>query len=221
MIEQTPLPESPKWGSSTKLVVGLTIVGLIAAMIFYFRNLIGPVLLAFILAFLLQPVAGRLQNWLQLSWRPTVGLLYMLLVIILASGTAVAGYGIVQQAQSLITFIQRFINDLPGLIANFSTQQYAIGPFTFDLSQFDLATLADQLISTIRPVLGQAGGILSRVATSAAGTLGWALFIIIVSYFLLSETGQFRENLVHIEIPGYNADIRQLGDKLSKIWDFS
>lgn len=219
MMEETNLPESPKWSATTKLIVGLTIVGLIAAMVFYFRQIIGPVLLAFILAFLLQPVAGRIHQWTKLSWRTVVGLIFILLLIIFLSLTAVAGYAIIQQAQSLIAFILRFANDLPGLIANISTQEFSIGPFKFGLAQFDLVALAEQAINTIRPLIGQAGSLVSKVAASAASSMGWTFFTLLIAYFLLSETGQFRANLVNIEIPGYNQDVHRLGKELAKIWD--
>jgi predicted PurR-regulated permease PerM len=49
--------------------------------------------------------------------------------------------------------------------------------------------------------------------------LSWGLFILFISYFLLSESGQIRENLVHIEIPGYNSDIQKFVRKLTGIWD--
>jgi predicted PurR-regulated permease PerM len=45
------------------------------------------------------------------------------------------------------------------------------------------------------------------------------LFILLVSYFLLSESGQVRKNLVRIEIPGYNADSQRLISELTNIWD--
>jgi predicted PurR-regulated permease PerM len=219
MMEETNLPESPKWGNTTKLIVGLTIVGLIAAMVFYFRQIIGPVLLAFILAFLLQPVAGRIHQWTRLSWRTVVGLIFILFLIIIISLTAVTGYAIIQQAQSLIVFILRFANDLPGLIANISTQEFTLGPFTFGLAQFDLVALAEQALNTIRPLLGQAGSLVSKVAASAASSMGWTFFTFLIAYFLLSETGQFSANLVNIEIPGYNQDVHRLGKELAKIWD--
>ncbi len=218
-MEQTDLSESPKWGSTTKLIVGLTIVGLIATMVFYFRHIIGPVLLAFILAFLLQPVAGHIHELTKISWRAVVGLIFILLFFILISLTAMTGYAIIQQAQSLIAFILRFANDLPGLIANISTQQFTIGPFNFGLAQFDLVALAEQAINTIRPLIGQAGSLVSKVAASAAGTFGWTLFTLVISYFLLSEAGQFSANLVNIEIPGYHQDVTRLGKGLARIWN--
>ncbi len=219
MTDQISSPESPKWGSTTKLVVGLAAVILFGAMAFYFRALIGPVLLAFVLAFLIQPVAGKLHQWTRLPWRLVVGLVYLLVLAILASITTVAGFAIVQQAQSLIGFVQRFIETLPELLATLTTQQYVFGPFTFDLTQFDLAALAEQLLSTIRPILGQAGSILSKIASSAASVIGWTLFVFMVSYFLLSETSQVRQDLVRIEIPGYSTDIHKLGSKLSYTWN--
>ncbi len=218
MTYQVDLPESPKWSPTTKLIVGLTLVGVIAAMAYSFRQIIAPVLLAFILAFLLQPLVGHIREWTKLSWRTVVGLIFIVLFIILISLVAAGGYAIVQQAQSLISFISRFANDLPSLIADISTQNFDIGPFTFGLGQFDLVALAEQALNTIRPVLGQAGSLVSRVAASAASTMGWAFFTLIIAYFLLSETGQISANLVNIEIPGYNQDVHRLGNELAKTW---
>jgi predicted PurR-regulated permease PerM len=36
---------------------------------------------------------------------------------------------------------------------------------------------------------------------------------------LLAEGGQVREDILHIDIPGYEKDIRRLGRELTRIWD--
>src|SRR4030067_2452888 len=79
------IPEaSPRWASNTKMVIGIAIIALIAALMVQFRQIIGPLLLAFILAFLLHPLANRLSTWTALSWRMAVNLIYLILVILLA-----------------------------------------------------------------------------------------------------------------------------------------
>ncbi|MEW5867882.1 MAG: AI-2E family transporter [Chloroflexota bacterium] len=218
-VEAAP-DESPKWGSTTKMVVGLTVVALFAALLFQFRQIIGPLLLTFILAFLLHPVVNRLNALTpRLSWRTSVNLVYLVLVVLLGGSFTITGLAVIQQAQSLVSFVDRFVKDLPALLADLSGRVYAIGPFQFDLSQFDLAALANQLLGVVQPLLGQVGGLVSVLATSAASTLGWGLFVLLVSYFLLSESGRFPENPLQIEIPGYNADTRRLGHELAQTWN--
>ena len=107
MEEQTKRSESPSWGSTTKLIVGLTIVALIAGLVIYFRGIIGPVLLAFILAFLFHPVAAWGSKVLHVSWRWAVNLIYLLLLVILIVSFTLTGFAIFQQAQSLVAFINR------------------------------------------------------------------------------------------------------------------
>jgi len=211
-------PESPKWGSTTKTVVGLAIVAVFAALVVYFRNIIGPLLLAFILAFLLHPVSAWLSRAIHISWRFSVNLIYLFLVLVLVTTITISGLALVQQAQALITFVDNFIKTLPEIVNDLSTRSYSIGPFALNFSQLDLQSLTNQLLNIVQPLVGQAGALLGRFATSAASSMGWGLFVLLVSYFLLSEGGQLRENLLHFEIPGYDSDIQILARKLSTTW---
>ena len=220
MTSERPIqPESPRWSSTTKTVVGLSIVAIIGVLLVNFLNVIPPLLLAFILAFLIHPVAAWTSRVLHIGWRGAVNVIYLLLTAALIALITLAGLAIIQQTQSLITYIQNFITGLPDLVQSLSTRSYDFGPIHFDFAQLDLQSLVNQALAIIQPMLGQAGSLLGAVATSAAAGFGWGMFILFVSYFLLSESGQIREDLVHIEIPGYNADIQKLVRKLTSIWD--
>lgn len=214
------IPEaSPRWASNTKMVIGLAIIALIAALMVQFRQIIGPLLLAFILAFLLHPLANRLSTWTTFSWRMSVNLIYLLLVIILVGALTLTGFALVQQVQSLVDFVTRVVNDLPALVTELSNRQFQIGPFSIDFSQFDLSTLARQVLDVVSPMMGQAGSLVSKLATTTVTVVGWGIFVILISYFLLSESGRLPESLVPIQIPGYNADTRRLGLELTSIWN--
>lgn len=220
MIVDTPPPSgSPRWGSNTKLIVGLTVVALLAALLVNFRQIIGPLLLAFILAFLIQPVAASVAQATSFNWRMSVNVVYLTLVIVMGAVITATGYALIQQSQALILFVDRFVTDLPQTVEQLSRQQVQIGPFILDLSRLDLQAGVQELLSLVQPVVGQAGTLVGRFAAGAASTLGWTLFILLVSYFLLSESGQLREDLVHIKIPGYDADSRRLVRELTAIWD--
>lgn len=218
-MEQSP-PESPSWGSTTKLVVGLTIVAIIGALVIRFRGIIGPLILAFILAYLLHPVAAGMKQSFRISWRAAVNLIYLFLVILLAGLFTVAGFAVANQLESLVSFVTRFFNtQLPQLAENLASQVIYIGPFPLDFTQFDIQTLINQVVSTVQPLLGQAGSLIGTFATGAAGFLGLAGFILLISYFLLADAGQVSAELVRIDVPGYNADIVRLGRELRVIWN--
>jgi predicted PurR-regulated permease PerM len=210
---------SPHWGSTTKLVLGLTIVALVAALLVRFRGIIGPLILAFVLAYLLHPIAGKFSKFAHLPWRTAVSLIYLLLIVILAVSLTFTGLAIVQQVQSLIGVVQRFITQLPTIASELSTRTYTIGPFLLDFSQFDLTSLANQLLAWIQPILGRLGGLVGTVAGSAVATVGEMAFVIVISYFLLADASQVPGGLVQVDIPGYNEDVRRLGRELGKTWN--
>jgi predicted PurR-regulated permease PerM len=195
------------------------LVAISAALLIYFREIIGPIILAFIVAFLLHPMIAWASRMTKMSWRIAVSLFYLLLIISLGALITIAGLVIVQQTQSLVTFIDGFLEKVPSMVANLQTKSYMIGPFHLDLSHLDLETLTNQIIGVIQPLLGRAGNIVGKIATSAAATAGWGLFILLISYFLLAESSQLREDLVFIQVPGYNADFLRLARELAKIWD--
>ena len=79
MVKKTV--SSPVWTSSTKLVVGLTMVAIVAALLIRFNTLIGPLLIAFMLSYLLHPLASRLSERSDLSWRGAVNLIFLIFMV--------------------------------------------------------------------------------------------------------------------------------------------
>ena len=218
-VNPPPQPESPKWGATTKTVVGLAIAALVAALVIYFRNIIGPLLLAFILAFIVHPITAWTSRTIKVSWRAAVNLVYLVIVLIVVALITLSGLAIIQQAQSLISSVDRFIRSLPEVVSELSTRSFTFGLFHFNFSQLDLQSLTNQLLNIVQPAIGQAGTLLGKFATSAASTFAWGFFVLIVSYFLLTEGGQLRENLLRIEIPGYHSDVQILVRTLAATWD--
>lgn len=214
-----PVIASPRWSRNTKLVITLTIVVIAGALILRFHTLLGPVLFAFILAYLLHPVASFLDKKLLHSWRGGVSILYLVFVILLITLLTWGGLNLLQQIQSLITLIQNSIVQLPDLISNLSNQVYQIGPFQIDLTKMDLTAIGQEVLSVVQPLLGKLGNLVSSLAGSAAGTFGWLTFIIIVSYFFLIESGGLRAGIIRLEIPGYAEDIKRIGSELGRIWN--
>lgn len=210
---------SPRWGAMTKLVFSLTLLVIVAALLVRFQALIVPLLLAFVLAYLFYPIATTLDRIPRLSWRTAVSLMYILLIIIIASLITLGGYSLVPQIQSVISLVENSIVEVPPLLNDAVTWFNQASPVTVDLSTINLDEIGQQLLSYVQPVLGSTGQVLGTVASSAASFFGWGAFILIVSYFIMTESGGLRGNLLKLEIPGYVDDIKRLGSELQSIWN--
>ncbi len=218
-MNEKPATSSPSWGPTTKLVVALTIAAIVIWLFIQFHSIIGPILLALVVAYLLSPVAGLLQRGLHLSWAVAVGLLYILILIIILGGLTLGGLGLVGQIQSLINVVQANLSAIPDFVQTLSGQVYQFGPFRIDFTRLDLNVLSAQLLGVVQPLLGSTGTLLASVASGAASFLGWALFVWIVSYFVVLQGGGARSRMLRIDVPGYADDIRRLGAALGRIWN--
>ena len=210
---------SPRWTSTTKLLVGLVFVGIVAFLLLRFTSLITPLLMVFIVAYLLHPVAALMSRGLRISWQASINILYFGILLLLLGLLTLGGVGLVAQVQSLINQVQTIVAELPTYIQSLSGQVFQIGPFELDMRQLDLNAISQQLLSFIQPLLGRTGNLVATVAGGAAEIFGWTFFVLIVSYFLLVESSGLQSDLIKVEIPGYNEDLRRLGSQLNTVWN--
>jgi predicted PurR-regulated permease PerM len=218
-MDNTQPPASPRWGAMAKLVVSLTLVVILGALLVRFKFVVIPVLMAFVVAYLLFPLASLLSRKTFFSWAGAVNLIYAVIILILLALLTWGGVGLIGQVQNLITAIQNYINALPGIIESLSHTAYTLGPFQLDFSTIDWQTIGKQILSYVEPALGKMGGLVGSLAGSAASTLGWTAFVVVVSYFFLLESGGFRTRIIRVDIPGYAEDLRRLRQKLARIWN--
>jgi predicted PurR-regulated permease PerM len=210
---------SPRWSSTTKLLVGLVMIGILAFLVSRFQSLIPPLLMIFIIAYLFHPLTALIANSLGISWKAAVNILYLVIFISLLGLLTVGGIGLVQQVQSLINQVQAIISNLPSLLESLSGQVFRLGPLELDMSTVELEAITNQLLAFVQPLLGRTGNLVGAIAGGAAEVFGWTFFILIVSYFVMSESNGLRGNLIRIELPGYSEDLRRLGNELSRIWN--
>ncbi|HJS17231.1 MAG TPA: AI-2E family transporter [Anaerolineales bacterium] len=210
---------SPRWSSTTKLLVGLVAIGIFAFLLARFQSLIPPLLIIIIISYLFHPLAALIANGLGVSWKAAVGILYLSIFISIIGLLTVGGIGLVGQVQSLIDQVQSIIADIPALIEEISGQVYKIGPFTVDMPTIAQSAIVRQVLSFVQPLLGRTGNLVAAVASGAAQIVGWTFFILIVSYFIVNESNGISGNLIRIDLPGHSEDLRKLSSQMGRIWN--
>lgn len=218
-MKNTLFENSPKWSTTTKLVVALALVAIVAGILIRFNTILGPLMISFMLAYLINPAANFLKNKLRFSWNIAVGVIYLFLIIILLGLLTLGGLAIFEQFTSLIKFIQVEIVNVPTFLEKLSSQKYIFGPFTIDFSQLDLVQAGNQILSMVQPIISRLGTIVGSLAAGTASTIGWIFFAVLISYFILAETKGVSGEILKFSIPGYDEDIKNMGLELNRVWN--
>lgn len=218
MNETTP-STSPRWNGTAKLIVALLIAIVIIYVLYRFQSYLAPLLLSFLIAYLVHPLAKFLNQKLRIPWRVISTIIFIFLFLILIGLLTWGGISIVEQVQNLIKYLEKLILDLPKFFNDLSSKPLIIGQISIDLSRFDLNELWTQLQGVVQPVLSSAGSLIGSIASGAATTVVGLIFILLIAYFIMIESGGMRDQMIKLTIPNYENDIRKLGNQLSKIWN--
>ncbi len=210
---------SPPWGRTTKLVVALSLLALFVFMLARFQYLIPPVVIAFIVAYLLYPVSSFLHKRLHFHWRLSVGLVYLVVILGLVALLTWGGFNLIGQLQNLVDFIDVAIRNIPQFLKDIENQPLILGPFIFAVPQLDLTSIVNDVVSLIQPVLARVGNIFTAIASGAINLLTWTFFSILISFFVLSETGGQRSKMIQVNIPGFESDFQRIRHELGHIWN--
>jgi predicted PurR-regulated permease PerM len=214
-----PTTESPKWNWTTKLIFGFALAAIAFLLLIQFQNFLGPIITAFVLAYLIHPIAQFSQKKLRIPWRLSVTLIFIILVLVLLGLLTWGGFALADQIQNLIRFINNNIDELPALIDEITTRTYQIGPFTFSPTGVVWDQITTQIVSAIQPILGRLGSFVGSFAAGAASTISWIVLIVLIAYFLLAESEGISHTILNIDIEGYSKDLEHMNDELSRIWN--
>jgi predicted PurR-regulated permease PerM len=227
---------SPRWGATTKLVVALVFIALFAVIVRRFADLLAPVVVAVMVAYVLNPPVTYLADQLKVSRGLAVALIYVALILLLVGGSTALGIAIQRQIVAIDDSLdlQQILADLPEQLDRVLHGRIIAGPFTvilddttqpattpivIDLSAYDLEPLYQQAVAAIQPLLSQGGRIVGDFASAAASTLGWALFILVITFYMLVDAPRIAQSIQAAAFPGYEHDLRRILEELGHIWN--
>jgi len=202
---------SRPWSDSTKRLVLIGAGIAIMAFIYAIRQVLPPIILAILLAYVLHPLVNLLTR-IRFPHGLAVAIVYLLLLMALAAVPAVVGPGLVQQLLRLSADIGSISRTIQNLIAEYQ--------------QLELFGYQVELISIYAQVRGPIERLASGLASGTIGiisgfalTLMWLFFILVVSLYLLLDMeriGQYIDGLIP---PLYRAEVDGLLREIGSIWN--
>jgi len=219
--------DSPAWGVLTKSVVTVGILAFILAVILRFQTLITPLVLATMLAYLLNPPISWLARRLNNRRGPATLIIYLLVLLLFAGASTALGFVAVDQISKLIALFDAAPDLIPLLqerVESLATQSLSIGPFSLKLSSIInwdvLRTLAQQAISLIRPVFNTSGSFITGLFGATFNTVSNLALIFIISLYLAKDSREFGNRIIELaRQSGYQNDAERLMRNFARIWN--
>lgn len=198
-----------QWTPGTKRAVLITCLILIGLAIWQFSIVLAPLVVAVIIAFLLNPVLNWLTARTSLKRGLAAPIVYIVFLIVLALIPTLGGPLIIQQVGQLDIDVQQVADQVNEAM----DYRVVVGGVTVNMT------------SLVEPITGSLDQIFSPLATwganlavEIAGGFIWAIFILVVGFYFLLDANRFTEWVDSWIPPAYEEEFNQLRHQIDRVW---
>jgi HAD superfamily hydrolase (TIGR01509 family) len=206
---------SPKWSNTTKTWVLIGLVVLLLLAVYVLRDLLAPLGLAFVVAYLLKPLADQLERRARMPrvWA-TVAVFLALILVFSAIPVTVVPL-VVSQSTLMLKQLQGLLGDLQVWMDEtaFLSRTFLVLGFEFRPEQL-LSNLQGSIESLVQPFFSQTLDVLFGIASS----LLWVITILLVSFYTVKDAERLKSFLDRLAPPGYGTELRRLRQEVSSVW---
>ena len=200
----------PHWSSQTKIVVSILVLTFLIFLIYRFREILPPTIIAIILAYVLSPLVTRIQNRWRLHRALAILASYLILILVVTVFLVLFIPLLVDQFDSLNLDLLQLLQQAELFLG----QQFVVLGNTIDgKALVDQITISFQTLA--EPFLGQTLGFLIEIITSIV----WLIYIFVISFYLILDNDSIRHWLESLPPPEYRQDYIRLRDEINQIWN--
>jgi len=207
------------WSTSTKRTVALIILVLLALVVYRFRDVIPPLAIALLLAFIIDPAVDFLTARLPLSRGSATAILFLALVLIGVSFVMAAPATAVPTLQQAVRIVEVNFSRIITETGNLLKQPIEIMGYPLDLNGYlDLNKVYQELSKVLRSfVTSVAHGTLGVARNVASGAF-WLIFILMAAFYLVKDADNLIEQIDALAPPGYRDDFVRLRQQITGVW---
>ncbi len=200
---------SKEWSRSTRYLAFILILIFLVWFLYVSRALLGPLAIAALLAYILNPLITIVNKRAKLgrSWVIVIGYLLSLSGLILTSVILVQFYADQMQA---------FLQQIQIIASRLQEQLYAVS-FNFLGLSIHLDTLLPENGGSITDFVRPDAVLQLLQATSA--NVGWILVVLVTAFYLLKDWDKLRDWLFQWAPPDYSDDARRLYTQATQVWN--
>jgi predicted PurR-regulated permease PerM len=198
-----------RWSSTTKaiIVIGLALVLLALAIVL--QELIAPLVLAGILAYLLTPPSLMIERRLRIGRGWATALVYLILLAALVVALALLIPLVVEQLDKLNLDVQTMM----GEAETFLGREIVLAGVRIDVGEL-LTQTARALSGLLEPVFGRTLGIAFDVLSSVL----WIVFIIVIAFYFVRDRRRLAESFDALWQPALRSEAGELRQEVDGVW---
>ena len=197
------------WDNSFRYIVVVVLLTVLAAFIWYIRDVIQPLITAALIAYLLSPIIQLLIQKFKISRKKAANIVFFVVLTILV-------ILIVTVIPSLLDESQNVLNDLNTSLDGY--QRTLLKP----IDVFGIPIYLEGFIPAIRAgvsgnIIPQPAQVMQILQSTSRGFL-WFLIIIVSTYHLMTEWDKLREWLISLAPENSQKDIKLLYIEIRAVW---
>ena len=187
--------------------VYLILAGVFLWLLYTYRLVVGPLVIAVLLAYLLNPAVTLLSTKARLSHNAAVGAVYGVFLLILISVLVLVVPQVIRQSSFLsaeLAQVQIEVAELQPALESLLGFEAPLDPL--------LADAGEKAIEALQPEK------IFRVLLASTTNLVWVLVILVAAYYLLKDWAVLREWLYSLAPADLEPDLRELQIEIKLVW---
>lgn len=205
--EETPPPRERPWSAETRrwIIIGLVALG--AALAYELRDILPPIIFAFLLAYLLNPLVVLLQRRARCSRPLALAVIYLALLALLCGAIVWSGPALFRQVRATTAGLDETLRHADAMLRQMTWLE------TFGI-RADTYALLNQFGAELRALIGA----LPRLAVGAAAGVFSAILALVLSFYLLLEAETIGRNIDSAIPEEYRAEWQRIKTEFNHIW---
>ncbi|MBM4464607.1 MAG: AI-2E family transporter [Chloroflexi bacterium] len=200
---------SKSWSQSTKWLVIISGLAVLVWIVYRFSQIITPLAIAVILAYVLNPSVRFLTTRTKLPRTLAVLSIYLTLVVILSLVLVALVPSLIQQVKGINVSFQDIVED----ISRFFEQPLFVFGFYVDLKDV-YKEVTGTLQNVISPLVSRTVSLLIGLASGFA----WLIFVLIVSFYLLKDLDKLGRSFGDLVPADYREEVHWLARQINVVW---
>jgi predicted PurR-regulated permease PerM len=194
------------------IAVGFVVLGYVGAVFFWLGDIILIFFLAWLLAFVLNPIASRLDRLIPLLPRAvSVIVVYAFLLAVLLFLTIVVAGALVQSIADFVRSVPDLQTRLPEVLDPWQRRLNALG-----LEQVDLVDQATIFLANLNSYAEELTGPLQSLAVASLGAIGTMVLVFVMSIYIAIDRDRILTFFFRVVPPTFNDEARLLEKSVAR-----
>ena len=195
------------WSPTTRYVAFFLSIGLMLWFLSVIQQLIGPLVISCLLAYVLNPIINYVNSISKLPRLWVITIVYALIITLIIIAASTLTPLVIEQSEFLSAELDSILQEFE------ASAMREADRFGLNIDIQDLFSSVDDFISS-----GTSTEQIFAVVTATSRNFVWVLIVVVTTFYLLKDWQLLREWLISLAPPDYQGDTRRVYGEIRDVW---